>query len=230
MSAKARHDFDPKIFLSTIGDGRQIVSFRKKQIIFAQGDATDAVFVIQKGKVRLSAKSNAGKEATLGILSDKEFVGEDCLADQPLRIASASAMTDCDLLRIEKEAMTLSLHREQTLSDLFVAYLLVQNIRYQGDLVDQHCNSSEKRLVRILMLLTKKNMPNSVVPKLDQTTLAQMVGTTRSRVSFFMNKFRSLGLIDYSDFRHGLQIHGSLLSHYARKNALTLAHQHNVVL
>jgi CRP/FNR family transcriptional regulator, cyclic AMP receptor protein len=220
MSAKTRRNFDPKLFLSTIGDGRQIVSFRKKQIIFTQGDATDAVFVIQKGKVRLSAKSKAGKEATLGILSDKDFVGEDCLGGQPLRIASASAMTDCDLLRIEKKAMILSLHREQTLSDLFVAYLLVQNIRYQEDLIDQHCNSSEKRLARILLLLDKKNAP----PKLDQTTLAQMVGTTRSRVSFFMNRFRSLGLIDYSDFSHGLQIHGSLLSLYARKNALTLSH------
>ncbi|MGA8621388.1 MAG: Crp/Fnr family transcriptional regulator [Candidatus Sulfotelmatobacter sp.] len=224
MSGKTKRDFDPKIFLSAIGDGRQIVSFRKKQIIFAQGDATDAVFVIQKGKVRLSAKSKAGKEATLGILSDKDFVGEDCLADQPLRIVSASAMTDCDLLRIEKKAMMLSLHREPTLSDLFVAYLLVRNIRYQEDLIDQHCNSSEKRLARILLLLTKKNTSDSVVPKLDQTTLAQMVGTTRSRVSFFMNKFRSLGLIDYSDFRHGLQIHGSLLSLYARKNVLILAH------
>ena len=224
MSAKARRDFDPKIFLSTIGDGRQIVSFRKKQIVFAQGDATDAVFIIQKGKVRLSAKSKAGKEATLGILSDKAVVGEDSLADQPLRIASASAMTDCDLLRIEKKTMMLALHRGQTLSDRFVAYLLVQNIRYLEDLIDQHCNSSEKRLARILLLLAKKNTPDSVVPKLDQTTLAQMVGTTRSRVSFFMNRFRSLGLIDYSDFRHGLQIHGLLLSLYARKNALTLAH------
>jgi CRP/FNR family transcriptional regulator, cyclic AMP receptor protein len=221
MSAKARRNFDPKIFLSTIGDGRQIVSFRRKKIIFAQGDATDAVFVIQKGKVRLSARSKAGKEATLGILSDKDFVGEDCLAGQPLRIASASAMTDCDLLRIEKKAMMLSLHREHTLSDLFVASLLVRNIRYQEDLIDQHCNSSEKRLARILLLLATKNTPDSVVPELDQTTLAQMVGTTRSRVSFFMNRFRSLGLIDYSDCRHGLQIHESLLSLYARKNALT---------
>src|SRR5580700_2445180 len=209
MSAKTRRDFDPETFLYTIGDGRQIMSFRKKQIIFAQGDTADAVFVIQKGNVRLSAKTKAGKEATLGILSDKDFVGEDCLADQPLRIASASAMTDCDLLRIEKKAMMLALHQEQTLSDRFVAYLLAQNIRYQEDLIDQHCNSSEKRLVRVLLLLAKKNTSDSVVPRLDQTTLAQMVGTTRSRVSFFMNKFRSLGLIDYSDFRHGLQIHGS---------------------
>ena len=156
MSAKARREFDPKIFLSTIGDGRQIMSFRKKQIIFAQGDTTDAVFVIQEGNVRLSAKSKAGKEATLGILNDKDFVGEDCLADQPLRIASASAMTDCDLLRIEKKAMLLALHREQTLSNLFVAYLLMQNIRYQEDLIDQHCNSSDKRLARILCCSLRK--------------------------------------------------------------------------
>jgi CRP/FNR family cyclic AMP-dependent transcriptional regulator len=224
MSTKTRRDFDPTIFLSTIGDGRQIVSVRKKQIIFAQGDATDAVFVIQKGKVKLSAKSKAGKEATLGILSEEDFVGEDCLAGQPLRIASASAMTDCDLLRIEKKAMMRSLQREQTLADLFVAYLLVRNIRYQEDLIDQHCNSSEKRLARILLMLAKKNTSDSVVPKLDQTTLAQMVGTTRPRISFFMNRFRSLGLIDYSDCRRGLQIHGSLLSLYARNEALTLAH------
>jgi CRP/FNR family transcriptional regulator, cyclic AMP receptor protein len=223
MSAKAKPNFDPRIFLSTIGDGRQIMSFRKKQIIFAQGEATDAVFVVQKGKVRLSAKSKGGKEATLAILSEKDFVGEDCLADQPLRVASASAMTDCDLLRIEKKAMMLSLHREQTLSDLFVAYLLVRNILFQEDLIDQHCNSSEKRLARIFLLLAKKNTPDSVIPKLDQTTLAQMVGTTRSRVSFFMNRFRSLGLIDY-DCRRGLQIHRSLLSLYARKKRATLAH------
>ena len=223
MSAKAKPNFDPRIFLSTIGDGRQIVSFRKKQIIFAQGDTTDAVFVIQEGQVRLSAKSKAGKEATLAILSDKDFVGEDCLAGQPLRVASASAMTDCDLLRIEKKAMMLSLHREQTLSDLFVAYLLVRNILFQEDLIDQHCNSSEKRLARILLLLAKKNTAESVIPKLDQTTLAQMVGTTRSRVSFFMNRFRSLGLIDY-DCRRGLQIHRSLLALYARKKRATLAH------
>jgi len=223
MNAKTKPDFDPKIFLSTIGDGRQIVSFRQKQIIFAQGEATDAVFVIQKGMVKLSAKSKTGKEATLGILSDKDFVGEDCLADQPLRIASASAMTDCDLLRIEKNAMVLALHREQTLSDLFVAYLLVQNIRYQEDLVDQHCNSSEKRLARILLLLAEKNTPHSVIPELNQTTLAQMVGTTRSRVSFFMNRFRSLGFIDYGDCGRGLHVRRSLAL-YARGRALTLAH------
>jgi CRP/FNR family transcriptional regulator, cyclic AMP receptor protein len=219
MSVKTRSDFDPAIFQSTIGFGRQIVSFRKKQIIFAQGDATDALFVIQKGKVKLTAKSEAGKEATLGILSHKDFVGEDCLAGQPFRIASASAVTDCDLLRIEKKAMMLSLHREQTLSDLFVAYLLVRNIRYQEDLIDQHCRSSEKRLARILLLLVEKNTRDSVVLHLNQTILAQMVGTTRSRISFFMSRFRLLGLINYSGRMRGLRIHTSLLSRYARTNA-----------
>ena len=223
MDGQTNRDFDPQVFLSTIGDGRQIVSYRERQIIFAQGDATDAVFVIQKGKVKLSAKSRAGREATLGILSGKDFVGEDGIAGQPLRIASAIAMTDCDLLRIEKKAMVLSLHQEQSLLELFVAYLLGRNIRYQEDLIDQRCNFSEKRLVRILLLLAKKSTPDSIVPKLDQTTLAQMVGTTRSRVSFFMNRFRSLGLINYSDCSRGWQIHRSLLALYARKK-LTLSH------
>jgi CRP/FNR family cyclic AMP-dependent transcriptional regulator len=223
MNGETNRGFDPQSFLSTIGDGRQIVSYREKQIIFAQGDATDAVFVIQKGKVKLSAKSRAGREATLGILSGKDFVGEDGIAGQPLRIASAIAMTDCDLLRIDQEVMVLSLHQQQSLLELFVAYLLGRNIRYQEDLIDQRCNFSEKRLVRILLLLAQKSTPDSIVPKLDQTTLAQMVGTTRSRVSFFMNRFRSLGLINYSDCSRGWQIHRSLLALYARKK-LTLSH------
>src|SRR6202049_4581335 len=223
MNGETNRDFDPQVFLSTIGDGRQIVSYREREIIFAQGDATDAVFVIQKGKVKLSAKSRAGREATLGILNGKDFVGEDGIAGQPFRIASAIAMTNCDLLRIEKKAMVLSLHQEQSLLELFVAYLLGRNIRYQEDLIDQRCNFSEKRLVRILLLLAKKSTPDSIVPKLDQTTLAQMVGTTRSRVSFFMNRFRSLGLINYSDCSRGWQIHRSLLALYARKK-LTLSH------
>src|ERR1700680_4528246 len=223
MNGETNRDFDPQVFLSTIGDGRQIVSYREREIIFAQGDATDAVFVIQKGKVKLSAKSRAGREATLGILNGKDFVGEDGIAGQPFRIASAIAMTNCDLLRIEKKAMVLSLHQEQSLLELFVAYLLGRNIRYQEDLIDQRCNFSEKRLVRILLLLAKKSTSDSIVPKLDQTTLAQMVGTTRSRVSFFMNRFRSLGLINYSDCSRGWQIHRSLLALYARKK-LTLSH------
>jgi CRP/FNR family cyclic AMP-dependent transcriptional regulator len=223
MNRETNRDFDPQIFLSTNGDGRQIVSYRERQIIFAQGTATDAVFVIQKGKVKLSAKSRTGREATLGILSGEDFVGEDGIAGEPLRIASAIAMTDCDLLRIDQEVMVLSLHEEQSLLELFVTYLLGRNIRYQEDLIDQRCNFSEKRLVRLLLLLAKKSTPDSAVPKLDQTTLAQMVGTTRSRVSFFMNRFRSLGLIDYSDCSRGWQIHRSLLARYARKKVLTLA-------
>jgi CRP/FNR family transcriptional regulator, cyclic AMP receptor protein len=223
MNGETNRDFNPQGFLSTIGDGRQIVSYREKQTIFAQGDATDAVFVIQKGKIKLSAKSRTGREATLGILTGNDFVGEDGIAGQPLRIASAIALTDCDLLRIDQKVMVLSLHQEQSLLELFVAHLLERNIRYQEDLIDQRCSFSEKRLVRVLLLLAKKNTSDSAVPKLDQTTLAQMVGTTRSRISFFMNRFRSLGLIDYGDCSRGWHIHRSLLARYAKKRALSLA-------
>jgi len=223
MNGETNRDFDPQGFLSTVGDGRQLISYREKQTIFTQGEVTDAVFVIQKGKVKLSAKSKAGREATLGILSGNDFVGEDGIAGQPLRIASATAMTDCDLLRIDRKVMVLSLHQERSLLELFVTYLLGRNIRYQEDLIDQRCSFSEKRLVRILLLLAKKSTSDCAVPKLDQTTLAQMVGTTRSRVSFFMNRFRLLGLIDYSDCSRGWQIHRSLLARYARKKALSLA-------
>jgi CRP/FNR family cyclic AMP-dependent transcriptional regulator len=223
MNGETNRDFNPQGFLSTIGDGRQIVSYQEKQTIFAQGDATDAVFVIQKGKIKLSAKSRTGREATLGILTGNDFVGEDGIAGQPLRIASAIALTDCDLLRIDRKVMVLSLHQEQSLLELFVAHLLERNIRYQEDLIDQRCSFSEKRLVRVLLLLAKKNTSDSAVPKLDQTTLAQMVGTTRSRISFFMNRFRSLGLIDYGDCSRGWQIHRSLLARYAKKRALSLA-------
>jgi CRP/FNR family cyclic AMP-dependent transcriptional regulator len=223
MNGETNRDFNPQGFLSTIGDGRQIVSYQEKQTIFAQGDATDAVFVIQKGKIKLSAKSRTGREATLGILTGNDFVGEDGIAGQPLRIASAIALTDCDLLRIDRKVMVLSLHQEQSLLELFVAHLLERNIRYQEDLIDQRCSFSEKRLVRVLLLLAKKNTSDSAVPKLDQTTLAQMVGTTRSRISFFMNRFRSLGLIDYGDCSRGWHIHRSLLARYAKKRALSLA-------
>jgi len=190
------------------------VSFPKKQIIFTQGDAADAVFYIQEGKVRLTVVSQIGKEATLGILNDREFFGEGGLAGQPFRMGSATAMTDCELLRIDKKAMMLALHREHTFSDLFVGYLLARNIRYEEDLVDQLFNSSEKRLARILLLLAhfgKEGVPEPVVPKISQETLAEMVGTTRSRVSFFMNRFRKLGFVDY-DAGSGLQVHSSLLN------------------
>ena len=212
--AKKKRDFDPKKFLATIGEGRKVVAFPKKQTIFAQGDAADSVFYIQGGKVRLTVVSEIGKEATLGILSEGEFFGEGCLAGQPLRMRSATAMTDCELLQIDKKAMMLALHREHTFSDLFVAYLLSRNVRYEEDLVDQLFNSSEKRLARILLLLAhfgKEGVPQTVIPKMSQETLAEMIGTTRSRVSFFMNRFRKLGFITY-EAGSGLQIHSSLLN------------------
>jgi CRP/FNR family cyclic AMP-dependent transcriptional regulator len=213
-SAKKRRDFDPRKFLATIGEGRKVVAFPKKQTIFTQGDAADAVFYIQEGKVRLTVVSKIGKEATIGILSDGDFLGEGGLAGQPLRMSSATAMTDCELMRIEKKAMMGVLHREHTLSDMFVAYLLTRNIRYEEDLVDQLFNSSEKRLARILLLLShfgKEGTPETVVPKISQETLAEMVGTTRSRVSFFMNRFRKLGFVNYNG-GSGLQVHSSLLN------------------
>ena len=152
MGVKKQREFDPKTFLATIGEGRKIAPFEKKQTIFVQGDAADAVFYIQSGKVKLTVVSNNGKEATIGILSEKDFFGEGCLAGQSLRMAAATAMTDCELLRIEKKAMMAVLHQEHALSDMFVAYLLTRNIRYEEDLVDHLFNSSEKRLARILLL------------------------------------------------------------------------------
>ena len=170
----------------------------KKQTIFAQGDAADAVFYVQKGKVRLTVVSKTGKEATIGMVSEGNFFGEGALAGQLLRMGSAAAMTDCELLRVDKKTMMEALHREHAFSDMFVAYLLARNIRYEEDLVDQLFNSSEKRLARVLLLLAhfgKEGIPETVVPKISQETLAEMVGTTRSRVSFFMNRFRKLGFI-----------------------------------
>src|SRR5208337_4511443 len=211
--AKRKRDFDPKSFLATIGAGRKVVAFPRKQTIFAQGDAADSVFYIQEGKVRLTVVSKVGKEATLGILSEGEFFGEGGLAGQPLRMGSATAMTDCELLCIDKKAMMEALHREHEFSDMFVAYLLARNIRYEEDLVDQLFNSSEKRLARILLLLAhfgKEGVPETVIPKISQETLADMIGTTRSRVSFFMNRFRKLGFVDYGE--SGLKVHSSLLN------------------
>jgi CRP-like cAMP-binding protein len=186
--------------------------FRKKQPIFSQGDSADAIFYLQTGKVRLTVVSKTGKEATIGIMSDGSFFGEGSLAGQALRMGSATAMTDCAILRIEKKAMMLALHREHALSDVFVAYLLGRNIRYEEDLVDQLFNSSEKRLARVLLMLArfgKEGISEAVIPKISQETLAEMVGTTRARVSFFMNRFRKLGFVDYGG--GSLQVHSSLL-------------------
>jgi len=189
---------------------------RKKQRIFSQGDSADSVFYIQKGRVRLTVVSQSGREATIGILNEGSFFGEGALAGQVLRIGSAAAMTDCELLQLEKKAMMGALHREHALSDVFVAYLLARNIRYEEDLVDQLFNSSEKRLARILLLLAhfgKEGTPETIVPKISQETLAEMIGTTRSRVSFFMNRFRKLGFIHYAGgVEGGLQVHSSLLN------------------
>jgi CRP/FNR family cyclic AMP-dependent transcriptional regulator len=213
-TSKKKLDFDPRKFLATIGEGRKVVAVPKKQTIFAQGAPADAVFFIQEGKVRLTVVSKIGKEATLGMLSEGAFFGEGALAGQALRMGSATAQTDCELLRIDKKAMMLALHQQHAFSDLFVAYLLARNIRYEEDLVDQLFNSSEKRLARILLLLAhfgKEGVPQTVIPKISQETLAEMIGTTRSRVSFFMNRFRTLGFVEY-DGGSGLQVHSSLLN------------------
>jgi len=195
------------------GRGRKVVAVPERQTIFAQGDEADAVFYIQQGKVRLTVVSEIGKEATLGILSEGEFVGEGGLAGQSLRMGSAIAMTNCILLQIEKKAMMLALHREPTFSDLFIAYLLARNIRHEEDIVDQLFNSSEKRLARILLLLAhfgEEGVPGAVIPKISQEILAEMVGTTRPRVNLFMNRFRTLGFVDYGGT--GMQVHSSLLN------------------
>ena len=211
---KKKPVFDQNAFLATIGKGQKSVSFARKSAIFSQGDPADAVFYIQAGKVRLTVVSNIGKEATVGILTVGDFCGEGCLGGQPQRMGSAIAMTECSILRIDKKSMMEALHREHEFSDMFVAYLLARNIRYEEDLVDQLFNSSEKRLARILLLLAhfgKEGKPETVIPKISQETLAEMVGTTRSRVSFFMNRFRKLGFVDYSGGAE-LQVHSSLLN------------------
>src|SRR5271157_2739327 len=212
VMASKKREFDPHAFLATIGAGRKSLLFRRKQKIFAQGDTADAVFYIQTGKVRLTVVSKTGQEATIGILGDRDFFGEGSLAGQTLRMGSATAMTDCAVLRIEKKAMMEAIRREHEFSDLFVAYLLARNIRYEEDLVDQLFNSSEKRLARILLLLArfgKEGVPETVVPKISQEVLAEMIGTTRSRVSFFMNRFRKL---DFVHYKGTLQVHSSLLN------------------
>jgi CRP/FNR family cyclic AMP-dependent transcriptional regulator len=215
MGTAGRHiEFDPKVFLSTLDGDRKILVFSKKQVIFAQGDPCDAVFYIQKGKVKLTVVAKNGKEATIGILNEDDFFGESCLTGVPLRLSSATAMTDCSVMRIEKKAMMEVLHREHAFSDKFVAYLLSRNIRYEEDLVDQLFNSSEKRLARVLLLLAhfgKEGTPEVAIPKLSQETLAEMVGTTRSRVNFFMNRFKKFGFVDY-DAGSALRVHSSLLN------------------
>jgi CRP-like cAMP-binding protein len=213
---KKDRGFEFGAFLTSLGEGTRVMLFPKKQTIFAQGIPADAVFYLETGKVRLTVVSKTGKEATIGILSEGSFFGEGALAGQTVRMGTAIALTDCSTLRVEKKVMMQALHREHSLSDMFVAYLLSRNIRYEEDLVDQLFNSSEKRLARVLLMLAhfgKEAVPETVIPKISQETLAEMVGTTRSRVSFFMNRFRKLGFIDYAGgIEGGLQVHGSLLN------------------
>ena len=205
--------FDPIAFLARIGRGRKIVSFSKGRTVFAQGDSCDAVFYIQSGKVKLTVVSKTGKEATIAILGEGDFFGEDSLLRQRLRMATVTALSDCQLMRIEKIAMLQVLHGEHTFSDVFVEHLLSRNIRYQEDLIDQLFNSSEKRLARILLILAgfgKDGIREKTeIPRISQETLAEMVGTTRPRVNAFMNKFRSLGFIDYNG---EIEVHSSLLN------------------
>jgi CRP-like cAMP-binding protein len=212
MSPGKARTFDPKVFLAQIGLGRTILQYPKNKAIFTQGELSNAVFYIQKGRAKLTVLSASGKEATIAILGEQDFIGEGCIAsDQPLRVASATAITDCSVLRIEKDAMLNVLHRQQVFSDLFVAYIVGRYNQTQADLVDQLFNSAEKRLARTLLLLArfgKEERSEVVIPKISQETLAEMVGTTRARINFFMNRFRKLGLIDYNG---GLEVHSSLL-------------------
>jgi CRP/FNR family cyclic AMP-dependent transcriptional regulator len=212
MTPKLKPLFDPKLFLSMVGKGRTIADYSKNEVVFSQGDQADAVFYIQKGKVKLTVVSNAGKEAIIAILGPGDFVGEGCLAAQPVRLATATAISNCSIIRMEKAAMIRVLHDEPAFSEMFVSYLLSRNMRIEEDLVDQLFNSSEKRLARVLLLLAnfgKEGKPEPAIAKISQETLAEMIGTTRSRVSFFMNKFRKMGFIEYNGELH---IHRSLLN------------------
>jgi CRP/FNR family cyclic AMP-dependent transcriptional regulator len=205
--------FDPEAFLARAGLGRKILNLKTNETAYAQGDPTDAIFYVQKGRLRVTVTSANGKEATLALVGAGEFLGEDCMVSaHPLRLATATAMTECALLRISKVEMVRALRQEPAFSNVFVSFLLVRNARIQADLVDQLFNSSEKRLARILLLLAqfgKESKPETVVPKVSQEILAEMIGTTRSRVSFFMNRFRKLGFIEYNG---EIRVHNSLLN------------------
>ena len=212
MTKKAQLAFNPKTFLAKVGEGRSIGKYRKDQIVFSQGDPADAVFYIQEGKVKVTVVSEQGKEAVVAMLGTNEFFGEGCLAGQAQRIATVATMTDSVIVRLEKAAIVRVIHQEPAFSEMFIAHLLARTIRVEADLVDQLFNSSEKRLARLLLLLAnfgKEGKPEPIIAKISQETLAEMIGTTRSRVSFFMNKFRKLGFIDYNG---GIEVHSSLLN------------------
>ena len=212
MPTKRRSSFDPKAFLAKVGEGRSIDRYRTDQIVFSQGDPADAVFYIERGEVKFTVVSEQGKEAVVAILGTNQFFGEGCLAGQAQRIATVATMTDSVIVRLEKAAIVRVIHQEPAFSGMFIAHLLARAIRVEADLVDQLFNSSEKRLARMLLLLAnfgKEEKPEPILAKISQETLADMIGTTRSRVSFFMNKFRKLGLIDYNG---GIEVHSSLLN------------------
>jgi CRP-like cAMP-binding protein len=204
--------FDLDERLASAGAGKSIRDYRSKQRLFSQGDAADAVFYVQKGRVRITVVSNRGKEAVIAVLGEGSFLGEGCLTGQPLRMATASAVQPATVVRVEKRTMLGLLHRDPAFAEAFTTYLLSRTVRMEEDLVDLLFNSSEKRLARALLLLAnfgKESRPEAVIPKVSQETLAAMIGTTRSRVSYFMNRFRKLGFIHYNG---GLQVHSALLS------------------
>jgi CRP/FNR family cyclic AMP-dependent transcriptional regulator len=216
MKRKEKQRFDPKGFLARADKGRTLADHQKNQKVFLQGDSADAIFYIHKGKIKLTVVSQQGKEAVVAILGVGDFFGEGCLAGQSQRMASATTMSDCSVMRLEKAGVIRLLHDQPAFSELFLHHLLSRNIRIEEDLVDQLFNSSEKRLARVLLLLAnfgKEGKPEPVIPKISQETLAEIVGTTRSRVSFFMNRFRKLGFVHYTgQFTGGLEVHSSLLN------------------
>ena len=212
MKRKGKLPFDPKAFLAKANGGRTISQYRKNQIVFSQGDLADSVFYIHDGKVKVTVISEQGKEAVVAVLGSDEFCGEGCLTGQPRRVATATAMTECKIMRLEKAAIIQVLHDEPAFSEMFISHLLARTLRVEADLVDQLFNSSEKRLARALLLLAnfgKEGKPETIIAKVSQETLAEMIGTTRSRVSHFMNKFRKLGFIKYNGT---MEVHSSLLS------------------
>ena len=212
MKKRAKASFNPTKFLAKVGEGKTISNYQKNQIVFSQGEVADSVFYIQQGKVKLTVVSGQGKEAVVAILGPGQFFGEAYLNGHPLRIATTRALEECVITRLEKATMIATIHNEPEFSELFMSYLLTRNSRIEEDLIDQLFNSSEKRLARILLLLAnfgKEGRPEPIVGKFSQETLAEMIGTTRSRVSFFMNKFRKLGFIEYNG---KIEVHNSLLN------------------
>jgi CRP/FNR family cyclic AMP-dependent transcriptional regulator len=212
VALKRRPSFNPKSFLAKVGEGRSIGTYRSDQIVFSQGDPGDSVFYIQKGKVKITVVSEQGKEAVVAILGTNDFFGEGCLTSQARRIATVTTMTESVIVRLEKAAIIRVIHQEPAFSEMFIAHLLGRTLRVEADLVDQLFNSSEKRLARLLLLLAnfgKEGKPEPIIAKISQETLAEMIGTTRSRVSFFMNKFRKLGFIHYNG---SIEVHSSLLN------------------